>query len=103
MTKIEGDLKARLNSDHLEVVELQNVVSSDKTDLVKSMAAIQKMKEEGLKLENFENEMRLEIADTLSDFLTTSDREELLERSTIRLLGCCCLSACFVVALHFLN
>jgi hypothetical protein len=77
LTQIEESIRARLTADKLEAIELQNEVSNNRAEIFDCMSAIQKIKDEGLKFENFENEMR----HSLSNFLTTSDKEELFERS----------------------
>ncbi len=81
MTQIEESITARLTADKLEALELQNEVSNNRAEIIDCMSAIQKMEDEGLKFKNFENEMRRKLSDSLSNFLTTSDKDELFERS----------------------
>jgi hypothetical protein len=81
LTQIEESIRARLTADKLEALELQNEVANNRAEIIDCMSAIQKIKDEGLKFENFENEMRHNFSDSLSNFLTTSDKDELFERS----------------------
>ena len=84
MKKIEDELSAQKGkavAGHAgQATEFRQTLDRFEEDITKCMSAVQKMTYDGLKLENFENEMRLEIADTLSGYLKTSDKKDIFER-----------------------